>query len=154
MWDSSGGRTVSSYTSQADATRMHVTSGFCPGKGAKHNLGQGQRGQPEVKEKQAEKESFQEKREAEKERERRLRSWQAGELKWKEQIKPFARNLGKSSIYFVYFVTFIRQLFELFICLLLIKPLFQISRIFIEGQDLKHISEHFQIRYSMRTIPL
>ncbi len=28
------------HTSQADATRMHVTSGFCPGKGAKHNLGQ------------------------------------------------------------------------------------------------------------------
>jgi hypothetical protein len=27
---------------------MHVTSGFCPGKGAKHNLGQGQRGQAEV----------------------------------------------------------------------------------------------------------
>ncbi len=27
--------------SQADATRMHVTSGFYPGEGAKHNLGQG-----------------------------------------------------------------------------------------------------------------
>jgi len=27
--------------SQADATRMHVTSGFCPAEGAKHNLGQG-----------------------------------------------------------------------------------------------------------------
>jgi hypothetical protein len=36
------------HTSQADATRMHVTSGFCPGKGAKHNLGQGQKGQAEV----------------------------------------------------------------------------------------------------------
>ena len=53
--------------SQADATRMHVTSGFCPGGREKHNLGQGQRGQPEEKEKQAEKESFQEKREADKE---------------------------------------------------------------------------------------
>ncbi len=42
----------SAHTSQADATRMHVTSGFCPGKGAKHNLEQGQRGQAEVKEKQ------------------------------------------------------------------------------------------------------
>jgi hypothetical protein len=41
----------SAHTSQADATRMHVTSGLCPGKGAKHNLGQGQRGQAEVKEK-------------------------------------------------------------------------------------------------------
>ncbi len=40
--------------SQADATRMYVTSGFYPGEGAKHNLGQGKRGQPEVKEKQAE----------------------------------------------------------------------------------------------------
>jgi hypothetical protein len=38
----------SAHTSQADATRMHVTSGFYPGKGAKHNLGQGQRGQAEV----------------------------------------------------------------------------------------------------------
>jgi hypothetical protein len=38
----------SAHTSQADATRMYVTSGFCPGKGAKHNLGQGQRGQAEV----------------------------------------------------------------------------------------------------------
>jgi hypothetical protein len=28
----------SAHTSQADATRMHVTSGFCPGKGGKHNL--------------------------------------------------------------------------------------------------------------------
>ena len=28
------------------------------------------------------------------------------------------------------------------------KPLFQISRMFIEGQDLKHTSEHFFIRYS------
>jgi hypothetical protein len=36
------------HTSQAGATRMHVTSGFYPGKGAKHNLGQGQRGQAEV----------------------------------------------------------------------------------------------------------
>ena len=27
--------------SQADATRMHVTSGFDPKEGAKHNLGQG-----------------------------------------------------------------------------------------------------------------
>ena len=33
----------SAHTSQADATRMHVTSGFYPGKGAKHNLWQGQR---------------------------------------------------------------------------------------------------------------
>jgi hypothetical protein len=41
----------SAHTSQADATRMHVTSGFCPGKGAKHNLWQEQRGQAEVKEK-------------------------------------------------------------------------------------------------------
>ena len=38
----------SAHTSQADATRMHVTSGFYPGKGAKHNLGQGQRGQAEA----------------------------------------------------------------------------------------------------------
>ena len=38
----------SAHTSQADATRMHVTSGFCPRKGAKHNLRQGQRGQAEV----------------------------------------------------------------------------------------------------------
>jgi hypothetical protein len=38
----------SAHTSQADATRMHVTSRFYPGKGAKHNLGQGQRGQAEV----------------------------------------------------------------------------------------------------------
>ncbi len=42
----------SAQASQADATRMHVTSKFYPGEGAKHNLGQGQRGQPEVKEKQ------------------------------------------------------------------------------------------------------
>ena len=41
----------SAHTSQADATRMHETRGFCPGKGAKHNLWQGQRGQAEVKEK-------------------------------------------------------------------------------------------------------
>ncbi len=38
----------SAHTSQADATRMHVTRGFYPGKGAKHNLGQGQRGQAEA----------------------------------------------------------------------------------------------------------
>ena len=38
--------------SQADATRMHVTNGFYPGEGAKHDLGQGQRGQPERREKQ------------------------------------------------------------------------------------------------------
>ncbi len=31
----------SAHMSQADATRMHGTSGFCPGKGAKHNLEQG-----------------------------------------------------------------------------------------------------------------
>ena len=40
----------SAHTSQADATRMHVTRGFYPGKGAKHNLGQGQRGQAEARE--------------------------------------------------------------------------------------------------------
>jgi hypothetical protein len=40
---------------------MHVTSGFCPRKGAKHNLWQGQRGQAEVKERQ---ESFRAKQEA------------------------------------------------------------------------------------------
>ena len=28
----------SAQASQADAIRMHVTSGFYPGKGAKHNL--------------------------------------------------------------------------------------------------------------------
>ncbi len=38
----------SAHMSQADATRMHVTSGFYPGKGSKHNLGQGQRGQAEA----------------------------------------------------------------------------------------------------------
>ena len=31
----------SAQASQADATRMHVTSGFYPGEGAKHDLGQG-----------------------------------------------------------------------------------------------------------------
>jgi hypothetical protein len=31
----------SARTSQADATRMHVTRGFYPGKGVKHNLWQG-----------------------------------------------------------------------------------------------------------------
>ena len=30
----------SAQASQADATRMHVTSGFYPGEGAKHDLGQ------------------------------------------------------------------------------------------------------------------
>jgi hypothetical protein len=38
----------SAHTKQADARRMHVTRGFYPGKGAKHNLGQGQRGQAEA----------------------------------------------------------------------------------------------------------
>ncbi len=38
----------SAYTKQADARRMHVARGFYPGKGAKHNLGQGQRGQAEA----------------------------------------------------------------------------------------------------------
>jgi hypothetical protein len=40
----------SAHTSQADATRMHVTRGFYPGKGAKHNLGQGQRVRQKQKE--------------------------------------------------------------------------------------------------------
>ena len=42
----------SAQASQADATRMQVTSGFYPGEGAKHDLGEGQRGQPERREKQ------------------------------------------------------------------------------------------------------
>jgi hypothetical protein len=38
----------SAHMSQADTTRMHVTRGFYLGKRAKHNLGQGQRGQTEA----------------------------------------------------------------------------------------------------------
>ena len=52
---------------QADATKMHVTSGFYPGEGAKNNPSQGQRGQPEDKEKQDGQE-LPEKQEAEKDR--------------------------------------------------------------------------------------
>ncbi len=38
----------SAHTKQAETRRMHVTRGFYPGKGAKHNLEQGWRGQAEV----------------------------------------------------------------------------------------------------------
>ena len=73
----------SAQASQADATRMHVTSGFYPGEGAKHNLGQGVEGAARG---EGEEEGVGASREAGS-REglgRRLRSWSEGELKWKE----------------------------------------------------------------------
>ncbi len=82
MWASGGGRT-SAQASQADATRMHVTSGFGPEEGAKHDLGArvegAARGEGEAGGVGASKEAGS--REGLR---RRLRSWQAGELKWKE----------------------------------------------------------------------
>ncbi len=75
------GRSV--QASQADATRMHVTSGFCPEEGAKHDLGariegtargEGEAGGVGASREAGSREGLR----------RRLRSWQAGELKWNE----------------------------------------------------------------------
>ena len=54
MWDSGGGRTVSSYE-PGRCNKDACDQGFYTGKGAKHNIGQGQRGQAEGGEQEQEK---------------------------------------------------------------------------------------------------
>jgi hypothetical protein len=49
MQDSGGGRTVSSYE-PGRCNKDACDQGIYPGKGAKHNLGQGQRDQAEARE--------------------------------------------------------------------------------------------------------
>ena len=69
--------------SQADATRMHVTSGFYPEEGAKHDLGARVEGAARG---EGEEEGVGASREAGSREglRRRLRSWSEGELKRKE----------------------------------------------------------------------